>query len=297
MNILLVRSGGLGDAVLTLPVIHRIKELNPEARLHVLGNETVLAVMRRTGLGDVFHSLDTGRFSGIYSDAEPSKFLKSFFSDFHTVYFFTAANKEKIEHFIKEAGVKSCRVLDPRLPPDRHGHIVYHLMSILEDSHLPSSHPFFPVIKCEHMPAKKRNGLLIHPGSGSHSKNWPLERFIHLADKLDVPATFLMGPAEIECGMENDIPVNRFKVVITESLDELYNMLCGSKIYIGNDSGVSHCASLCDTPSLVLFGPTDPAIWRPLGLNVRVISSFNGTMEGISTRKVIEALKKTIFAN
>jgi len=73
MNILLVRSGGLGDAVLTLPVIHRIKELNPEARLHVLGNETVLAVMRRTGLGDVFHSLDTGRFSGIYSDAEPSK--------------------------------------------------------------------------------------------------------------------------------------------------------------------------------------------------------------------------------
>ena len=41
--------------------------------------------------------------------------------------------------------------------------------------------------------------------------------------------------------------------------------------YVGNDSGITHLAALLATPTIVLFGPSDPAIWRPLGNMTRVI--------------------------
>ena len=35
--------------------------------------------------------------------------------------------------------------------------------------------------------------------------------------------------------------------------------------FVGNDSGVSHLAAAVGAPGVVIFGPTDPARWRPLG--------------------------------
>jgi ADP-heptose:LPS heptosyltransferase len=38
-----------------------------------------------------------------------------------------------------------------------------------------------------------------------------------------------------------------------------------SRGFVGNDSGVSHLATAAGAPGLAIFGPTDPARWRPLG--------------------------------
>jgi ADP-heptose:LPS heptosyltransferase len=46
---------------------------------------------------------------------------------------------------------------------------------------------------------------------------------------------------------------------------------CGA--YVGNDSGVTHLATATGIPTLAIFGPTDPAVWAPLGRNVKVVSS------------------------
>jgi ADP-heptose:LPS heptosyltransferase len=47
---------------------------------------------------------------------------------------------------------------------------------------------------------------------------------------------------------------------------------CGA--YVGNDSGVTHLAAATGIPTLAIFGPTDPAVWAPLGRNVKVVSSI-----------------------
>ena len=39
----------------------------------------------------------------------------------------------------------------------------------------------------------------------------------------------------------------------------------GAARFIGNDSGPGHLAAITGIPTLALFGPTDPARWRPLG--------------------------------
>ena len=58
-------------------------------------------------------------------------------------------------------------------------------------------------------------------------------------------------------------------------LDNLYELgtwLASAKVYIGNDSGVSHLAAAVGTPVIAMFGPTDPAIWAPRGERVTVFS-------------------------
>ena len=40
---------------------------------------------------------------------------------------------------------------------------------------------------------------------------------------------------------------------------------------VGNDSGPSHLASALGVRGVVLFGPTDLAIWRPLGQNTTAL--------------------------
>jgi ADP-heptose:LPS heptosyltransferase len=58
--------------------------------------------------------------------------------------------------------------------------------------------------------------------------------------------------------------------------------LAGCHAYLGNDSGVSHLAGLCGARSIVLFGPTNPQVWHPLGLHVH-IRPFDTSAADIAT--------------
>jgi ADP-heptose:LPS heptosyltransferase len=60
-----------------------------------------------------------------------------------------------------------------------------------------------------------------------------------------------------------------------ENLYELACWLASARLYIGNDSGITHLAAAVGTPVLALFGPTDPDVWAPRGANVRVGSWTN----------------------
>lgn len=53
-------------------------------------------------------------------------------------------------------------------------------------------------------------------------------------------------------------------------LRELAWYLAHAAYYVGNDSGVSHLAGVAGARGTVLFGPTDPAVWRPLGHAISV---------------------------
>ena len=46
-------------------------------------------------------------------------------------------------------------------------------------------------------------------------------------------------------------------------LSTLAAFLVGARLVIGNDSGPGHIAAAVGTPTLSLFGPTDPRIWSP----------------------------------
>ncbi len=294
MKILLVRTGGLGDSILTLTVAGCLKKIADGGELHVLGNETMLNVARLSGIFNEFRSIDEGGFSSLYSPSKPSDFLKDYFSCFDEVYFFTAGNIETAAQRVMDSGAGKCFALDPRPPEPSPNHISEHLLSILKHK---KCKPGNYGIILSTFSEVRRNGLVIHPGSGSILKNWPIDRYFFIARKVKMKVTFILGPAELERGIGRCISEDGFKLVRTVSTAELCRVLSGASVYCGNDSGVSHLAALCETPSVVLFGPTDPVVWKPLGRCVGVISSCDSTMNGISADEVIMRIEKAVLNN
>ncbi|MBI4516233.1 MAG: glycosyltransferase family 9 protein [Deltaproteobacteria bacterium] len=113
---------------------------------------------------------------------------------------------------------------------------------------------------------------IIHPGSGSPRKNW--QGFPQLIEKLratrGTPMVVLSGPAEAERGsiVWPDVPV-----LHSAPPRRIAALLRRAALYIGNDSGISHLAAVAGTPSVVLFGTSDPAIWAPRGPAVHIIAA------------------------
>jgi glycosyl transferase family 9 (putative heptosyltransferase) len=114
--------------------------------------------------------------------------------------------------------------------------------------------------------------LALHAGSGARRKNWPSEDFAELASRLSSGEPFLVieGPADAAAVA----PLRALKgALVVSSLEvrSLGALLAHAGLYVGNDSGISHLAAAWGAPSLVLFGPTDPGVWRPDGERVAVL--------------------------
>jgi ADP-heptose:LPS heptosyltransferase len=124
---------------------------------------------------------------------------------------------------------------------------------------------------------EKSRAIILHPGSGNKRKVWPLERFFGLSqilrDRLGSRILIILGPAEgseVERVFEGMDP-HAFIQVKGLSLLQLASVMEGCRLFIGNDSGVSHMASALGIPTMALFGPTDPRVWSPRGEKVWVV--------------------------
>jgi heptosyltransferase III len=144
--------------------------------------------------------------------------------------------------------------------------------------------------------------LVIHPGSGGAAKCWPAERFAALAAagaaRPGLRPVILLGPSEAAAGraMLRALPsASRFAVMANRPLREVLALLSIAEVYVGNDSGISHLAARA-TATLVLFGPSDPLIWRPLGSRVAVLRAAYGRLAELAVDSVLAALLALIRA-
>lgn len=146
-------------------------------------------------------------------------------------------------------------------------------------AHLPFRfHPALPpppgVPRIE-VPPVLRTRVIVHPHSGSPKKNWPIERFRELARRFNA-----------EWAVRDDG---------TPMIEDLYQLACwlaSAAVYVGNDSGITHLASAVGTPVVALFGPTDPAIWRPRGEHVEVVKRDH--LEDIDVDEVVRAVERLL---
>ncbi len=132
-------------------------------------------------------------------------------------------------------------------------------------------------------------GGAVNPGSTLLSKRWPAERFGELASEL----VQRHNANIVVVGSDSDRAATQATIDFTDahvtdlaeqlSIPELAAICERSQIYVGNDSGMSHLAAAVGTPTVTIFGPTSPAIYRPLGLHTEVCAS---TVRG---RTVIDA--------
>ncbi|TET54922.1 MAG: lipopolysaccharide heptosyltransferase II, partial [Actinobacteria bacterium] len=124
---------------------------------------------------------------------------------------------------------------------------------------------------------EKANGIVcIAPGGGKNPglnmplKKWPKERYADLAKELAEKGVriLLLGSKDDEdvC----DFIAQRVQVknlCSKTSLEESAALIKLADLYIGNDSGPLYIAAAVGTPTLGIFGPTDPKLLAPSGKN------------------------------
>jgi len=131
---------------------------------------------------------------------------------------------------------------------------------------------FFPINK---ITENKQACIIIHPGSGSPKKNWPLSNFLKVSSVLarnSIQTKFVLGPAEHY--MANPLKKAGIKKERLYHIDDpvkFVEILATASAFIGNDSGLSHLAAFIDVPTVVVFGPSDPLRWKPVGKKVAVV--------------------------
>jgi ADP-heptose:LPS heptosyltransferase len=90
-----------------------------------------------------------------------------------------------------------------------------------------------------------------------------MEVFQAAAERLrkEMPVYWLRGPEE-ELGA----------AVFMPNLYELACWLRGARVFVGNDSGISHLAAAVGTPVMAYFQASDPKVWSPRGCSIDVVT-------------------------
>lgn len=115
----------------------------------------------------------------------------------------------------------------------------------------------------------------VNPGMEFAWKRWPVAHFITLAKELRERGYRLAlfgGPDDAEmCRTVQNAVDGAAYWGVGRSLAELAALVRRCDLFVGGDSGPLHIAAAAGTPTLSLFGPTDPGLVAPLGAEHRVL--------------------------
>jgi ADP-heptose:LPS heptosyltransferase len=284
---LIIHSGGIGDLLLALPAMRRFRQAFPCATLEMMGRPERLALAAFDLRASFLHSIDQAGMSYFYLDDAPlPPRLCSFFSSFGWVLSFGRLGAETLSKNLKKAGAGRVLTLSPIPPGGGRVHVSDYLVESLRSEGIGGEAPDHPLQLPEEASAfardyldgfgekGKKQILAIHPGSGSRAKKWPAKNFAAVADWAAEKCGILLltGPAE-EGAEEVRRAMRKADPLRAENLPliPLAGLLNRSRVYLGNDSGITHLAASLGLPTVALFGPTDPAVWGPRGAGVRTL--------------------------
>jgi ADP-heptose:LPS heptosyltransferase len=135
--------------------------------------------------------------------------------------------------------------------------------------------------------------VALHPGSGGAAKCWLPARFAELARRLRAHGyapLLIEGPqdAAAKRAVLADYAPSQEAPAVAHGLSvaALAALLARCVGYVGNDSGVAHIAGMLGIPTLALFGPSDPAVWTPLGARAHALRSPTSRMEDVNVTAV-----------
>ena len=119
--------------------------------------------------------------------------------------------------------------------------------------------------------------VVIHPGTGAAVKLWRTEAWATIANDLPALLTVSTPSRIILSGSSGERPMlekiaqriadsNEPPLLLTEmTVGQLAALLQRAHLVLGVDSGPLHLAVAQGTPTLHIFGPTDPRIFGPWG--------------------------------
>lgn len=318
MRILVLRGGALGDFVVTLPALGLLRARWPQARIELVGNPSAAALGLQRHYLDAVHDRGESRWrhlggGGFDPHSELGAWLASFnlvvsfwpdadgaiAADFAALGFRAPSEKTKLD-----AGG---RVFLAHPPLPTIAPTAAHFCAALAPLGLAAQDfrsRLFPsatdrAAAAHHVPEADGAPLIaLHPGSGARDKCWPLERWAEVLTHLHATAgartCVILGEAE-----ESWWPAASAKVTLPADVRvlpglkprELAALFSHCSLFLGHDSGPSHIAAAVGCACVLVFGPTDPAMWAPPGEHVRALRRGTAT-DAVGVADVLAAVAR-----
>ena len=304
-RVLVARPGALGDTLLVAPALARLRRSCPRAQLTYWGNESAAQLLLQMSVVDRVVSFEhlalVPLFIGASGVRDPETASRSGrLLDHPEAAVLWLRRSDDVRQALAALGCTTV-VSTPSLPPGTRTdgttepganppHVAAYLVQTL-DAWLgpqPGSELSWPRLAPTTDTQEWTNALwqrlglskdqpvvALHPGSGSARKNWPAERFASVAALLaarDVVTLLITGPADATAAAKVvALAGDSVRRVPPATLERLAALLGRCRAYLGNDSGITHLAAITGTPTVAVFGPTNPTVWRPLGPHARVV--------------------------
>jgi heptosyltransferase-2 len=303
-RILVIRGGAIGDFILTLPALKALRDAWPQAHMEILGYKHIAVVAEERFYAQAVHSIEYGPLARFFArDSELPAELTDYFASFDLIVSYLYDPDRIFETNLRRCGVENL-ICGPGRIVENAGHAARQLARPIEQlgiNVVDLAERIFPSIEDrefarEFLASVPQPIVVIHPGSGSYEKNWPLENWIGLFSPSSRFAN-LNGlvvtsgeadeaqTAQLEREWKNrdvcfarNLPLPRLAAVLERA------------IFIGHDSGISHLAAAAGANCILLFGPTEPDVWAPMNENVRVLRAPSGKLDDLRIETVEAAL-------
>jgi heptosyltransferase-2 len=301
-RILILRGGAIGDFVLTLPALKLLRDRFPKAHLEILGYPQIAVLAERRFYADAIRSIESASLAKFFAkDAELPAERVRYFAGFDLIVSYLYDPEGILENNLKRCG--GATLLSGPSKLDNSAHAACQLARPLEalGLHLEDPAAFIYPIEEDRDLARRyledlsKPVIALHPGSGSETKNWTIEKWIELGGLL-----FSAGYALLVIAGEADAQRVRtleaawggkpVRFVKHQPLPQLAALFEGG-LFVGHDSGISHIAAAAGARCILLFGWTDPAIWAPANKDVTVLKARNGKLDELDAVSVFAAVK------
>ncbi|HEU5439027.1 MAG TPA: glycosyltransferase family 9 protein [Ktedonobacterales bacterium] len=316
----LIRPGALGDTLLLLPALALLRRARPSAHITLVARRDVLRLACASGLADAGADYAAPEWSALFAETPLARggAVARMLEGAHVSAWLADAEGLVARNLAAfgaapvvvapgrpdpagpHAALQLARGLAPfgiPLPASGEGLAALLPPLAIPDEDERTAEALWRALGISNEAAHRRV-IALHPGSGGAAKRWPAERFGALAHELAAGGwspLLVEGPADQAAVAEalavagDEMPVARGL-----SVGALAALLRRCAASVGNDSGVSHLAGLLGMPALALFGPTDPAVWAPLGRRVRVLRTPDGRLDALTVAAVQDALAELL---
>ena len=285
-TLLLCHAGALGDFILTWPALRGLKYQYPRYHLTAIGRKPFLDLAVKYGLLDDGFDLESRQmmefFQGTKIPAIPGRLAGA------VLWLKNANNVLKLLTPVC-SGPVLC--IDP-FPPTTIHLARYYCSELHRIFSIPYPENLTELLPDLDPHQQRDRYALIHPGSGSPSKNFTTGFYLQLRSLLQSygfkKVYFVLGPAE------STVRYDFFPetaVVRPQNPLELAEWLAKAMFFVGNDSGVSHLAGFLGIPTVVFYRSTDPDIWGVRGKKVWYIQAQAAAKAGRLFNTLLKKLK------
>ena len=283
-SILIVHQGAIGDFILSLPPLEAIHRFHSQSRFIFLSHPSILEIIHaRPYFDDVLNCSDK-RWAPLYnSKANLEAGLFDSLPPVDCIFAFCRSSSQTFVDNLARIYQKPSYRIDPFPEPNLGLHVSDYQCRQLEQlgiTSLPCSAPVISPSQQDLLGARRflqenvRAGkqlVLLHPGSGARKKLWSVGGWVKVIMKMstndNLKVFVIEGPADSNVVQQLCAKLGSISLPVVNNwrLGKLAALIKGSSLYLGNDSGITHLAAACNTPTIALFGHTDPRIWGPKG--------------------------------